>query len=296
MLNRIALVGADGQLGRELRQRLGERVVALGHTQIELTDADSVEAAIAAADPEMVINAAAYNLVDRAEEEPNVAFAVNAYGPRNLAIACDARDIPLLHVSTDFVFSGKDKTDAVETQRSLPYVESDRPVPLCEYGKSKRAGERYVGSLCRRQFVVRTCGLYGPTTTPGRGNFVQTMLRLGRERGEVGVVNDQTCCPTATADLAGAIEALIATDAYGLYHATNTGSTTWYDFAREIFRLAAIDVAVQPISSAEFGAKAARPCYSVLNTRKLTDVTGFEMPAWQEALERYLGMMDGTPS
>jgi dTDP-4-dehydrorhamnose reductase len=295
MLKRIALVGANGQLGRELRQRLGERVIPLSHADIELTDADNVEAAIAAADPELVINAAAYNLVDRAEEEPEVAFAVNAYGPRNLAIACDARDIPLLHVSTDYVFSGKDNTDSVETQRSLPYSESDRPDPLCEYAKSKRAGERYVDSLCRRHFVVRTSGLYGPATTPGHGNFVQTMLRLGRERSEVSIVDDQTCSPTATADLAAAIEALIATDAYGLYHATNSGNTTWCDFAREIFRLAAIDVAVHPISSAEFGAKALRPCYSVLNTSKLAGVIGFEMSSWQDSLERYLVENERNP-
>lgn len=288
MRMQIALVGAGGQLGRELRQRLGERVIALGHADIELTDADSVEAALAASHPNLVINAAAYNLVDRAEEEPDIAFAVNALGPRNLAIACSARDIPLLHVSTDYVFSGKSSTNSVETQQRLPYTETDCPDPLSEYGKSKLAGERYVLSLCRRHFVVRTSGLYGPTTMPGRGNFVQTMLRLGRERGEVSVVSDQTCCPTATADLARAIEALIATDAYGLYHATNSGGTTWCEFAREIFRLAAIDASVQPISSAEFGAKAARPCYSVLNTRKLTDAVGFEMPPWQEALQRYL--------
>jgi dTDP-4-dehydrorhamnose reductase len=295
MLKRIALVGANGQLGRELRQQLGERVIPLSHVDIELTDAVSVEAAIAAADPDLVINSAAYNLVDRAEEQPKVAFAVNAYGPRNLAIACDARDIPLLHVSTDYVFSGKDNTDSVATQRSLPYTESDRPDPLCEYAKSKRAGERYVENLCERYFVVRTSGLYGPTITPGHGNFVQTMLRLGRERSEVSIVNDQTCCPTSTADLAAAIEALIATEVYGMYHATNTGSTTWCDFAREIFRLAAIDVAVQPISSAKFGAKAARPCYSVLNTRKLAGVIGFEMPSWQESLERYLVANERTP-
>ena len=295
MLKRIALVGANGQLGRELRQRLGERAIPLSHADIELTDASSVAAAIASASPDTVINAVAYNLVDRAEDEPKVAFAVNAYGPRNLAIACDARDIPLLHVSTDYVFSGKDKTSSVERQRSLPYTEADRPDPLCEYAKSKRAGERYVENLCERYFVVRTSGLYGPTTTPGRGNFVQTMLRLGREQDEVSVVNDQTCCPTSTADLAAAIEALIATEAYGLFHATNSGSTTWCEFAREIFRLAAIDVAVQPISSAEFGAKAARPCYSVLNTRKLAGVIGFEMPPWQEALERYLADYERKP-
>jgi dTDP-4-dehydrorhamnose reductase len=284
----IALIGAEGRLGRALRLRLGGDVVALGHADVEIRRIQSVEAAFVTAKPDLVINTAAYNQVDRAEDEPDIAFAVNAFGPRNLALACEAREIPLLHLSTDYVFSGWLGVDSQRSPYTTAYQETDRPDPNSAYGASKLAGEHFVRSICRRHYVVRTCGLYGPTKTPGAGNFVQTMLRLGRERGEVDVVDDQTCTPTLTADLARAIEALIATDAYGLYHATNSGSTTWCEFAREIFRLAPLEVSVNPISSQEFGAQANRPCYSVLAGGKLAATVGFELPPWKDTLKRYI--------
>ena len=285
---RIALIGAEGQLGRALRTRLGGDVVALGHADVEIRSAESVEAAFATAKPDLVINTAAYNQVDRAEDEPDIAFAVNALGPRNLALVCQAREIPLLHMSTDYVFSGWQGVDSQQSPCTRAYQEIDRPDPLSAYAVCKLAGEHFVLRLCQRHYVVRTCGLYGSTTAPGTGNFVQTMLRLGRERGKVDVVDDQTCTPTSSAALSRVIEALIATDDYGMYHATNSGSTTWYEFAREIFRLAKLGVSVNPISSQEFGAKARRPCYSVLDNHKLTASVGFELPPWQDALKRYI--------
>ncbi len=162
------------------------------------------------------------------------------------------------------------------------------PGPKRAYALSKLAGEYFVRAECPRHFIVRTCGLYGSASTAGKGNFVKTMLRLAKERKELAIVNDQHCTPSFAADVAAAIARLIETDQYGLYHATNSGSTTWYEFAREIFRLAAIDIAVRPITSAEYPQKARRPAYSVLNCGKLAAVTGSPSPAWQDALGRYL--------
>ncbi len=278
---RIVLIGADGQLGRELQRQLDEQVIVFGHAQVEITDPQSAESAIADAAANLVINVAAYNQVDRAEDEPDVAYRVNALGPRNLALCCEDRGIPLLHVSSDFVFG-------LDSNQTKPCRETDATGPLSAYGVSKLAGECFVRALCRRHFVVRTCGLYGCGKTPGTGNFVETILRLAKQRNELSVVDDQTCTPTSTADLARAIQALIATVDYGLYHATNTGSTTWYRFACEIVRLRQCDVRVRPISSEEFGAKALRPSYSVLDNRKLAETIGFALPPWQEALVKYL--------
>ncbi len=287
---RIVLIGARGQLGTDLLLRLQKRhdVVPLAHTDIELTDATAVERVLANAEPELVINAAAYNFVDRAEDEPDVAFAVNGLGPRNLAQFCGGRDLPILHVSTDYVF-GQD------ADRTTPYAETECPGPVSAYAVSKLAGEYFVRGLCQRHFVVRTCGLYGHAALAGggKGNFIETMLRLGKEKDSLRIVDDQCCTPTATSDLAGAIAALIETRSYGLYHATNGGSTTWCGLAREIFRIADIDVAVAPITTEEFRAKALRPHYSVLDTTKLTTTIGSELSDWQAALKTYL---DGRPT
>ena len=285
---RIVLFGAYGQLGSDLRTRLPGEVVPLRHADVEITRRDEVEAALTRAAPDAVVNAAAYNLVDRAEDEPELPYAVNALGPRNLALACAARNLTLLHVSTDYVFSGVDDLPTQAARRDVPYAETDRPAPLSAYAVSKLAGEHFVSALCPRHFIVRTCGLYGHNAAHGKGNFVETMLRLGRQRPELRVVCDQRCTPTASADLAEAIAALIATDAFGLYHATNAGDAAWHEFAAEIFRLARLDVAVQAIRSAEYGAKARRPAYSVLDSSKLAAVIGRPMRPWQDALAEYI--------
>ena len=282
---RIVLIGARGQLGTDLLPRLQERhdVVPLGHMDIELTDASAAERVLGNAEPDFVINAAAYNFVDQAEDEPDVAFAVNGLGPRNLALFCGGRDIPLLHISSDHVF-GQD------ADRTTPYLETDCPGPVSAYAVSKLAGEYFVRGLCQRHFVVRTCGLYGHAALDGggKGNFVETMFRLGTEKDSLRIVDDQCCTPTATSDLARAIALLIETQSYGLYHATNGGSTTWCGLAREIFRIADIDVAVTPITSEEFDAKARRPHYSVLDTTRLTTTIEAEFPDWQAALKTYI--------
>lgn len=282
---RIAIIGASGQLGSAFRQLLGERAIPIQHSQIEISDSESIRAVLMAANPDFVINAAAYNWVDKAEVEPQVAYAVNALGPRNLALVCAERSIPLLHVSSDYVF-GLDVS-------TTPFCETDLPGPVSAYGLSKLAGEYFVRSLCPQHFVIRTCGLYGHAEAIGKGNFVKTMLRLGRERGHVRIVNDQHCTPTSTVDLAAALVKLIETQEFGLYHLTNRGATTWYDFAREIFRAAGLAVTTEPITTREFAAQAPRPAYSVLNCEKAAGILNVEMPVWQDAVGKYIQTLPG---
>jgi dTDP-4-dehydrorhamnose reductase len=278
---RIALIGAGGQLGTALVACLKAELIPLGRDALDIADAARVAEVLPRTQPELVINAAAYNFVDRAEDERDRASAVNALGPRHLAEWCAGRDIPLVHVGTDYAF-GQD------TGRRIPYAELDPPGPLSEYARSKLAGENFVRDVCPKHFVVRTCGLYGRASSPGKGNFVETMLRFGQERGAVSVVDDQWCTPTSAADLADAIARLISTDKYGLYHATNAGSTTWCGFATEIFRLAGLMVEVKPITTVQFGAQAGRPAFSVLDSSKLAAAIGRAMRPWQEALADYL--------
>lgn len=286
----IALVGAGGQLATDLLPLLPPETVTLTHADMELTDPDSVSRALVAADPEVVINTAAYNLVDQAEDDALAAFATNALGTRHLALACHERDCTLVHLSTDYVFG-------LEADRREPYGEDDCPGPVSVYGTSKLAGEQFVRSLCPKHIVVRTCGLYGHAGSRGKGgNFIETMLRLARRADatdataarNLRVVDDQYCTPSATADVARAVAFLATTDEYGVYHVTNSGSCTWFQLAREIFRIEGIDVEVSPITSEEFGARARRPSYSVLACRRYERLGGPQMPPWREAVAAYL--------
>lgn len=278
----VAVIGAAGQLGQDLCPLLEPGVVRLTHADVELTDGQSVLRALQAANARTVVNLAAYNLVDHAEDDPLAALAVNALGVRNLASACGDLNCRLVHVSTDYVFG-------LDADRNKPYGEDDCPGPVSVYGTSKLAGELFVRSLCPDHLVVRTCGLYGHAGARGKGgNFVQTMLRLAGERPELRIVNDQTCTPSFTLDVAQGIAPLIAQSASGLVHLTNAGGCTWYEFACEIFRLAAVDVKATPITSAEFGAKARRPGYSVLSNAKYASLTGSPLRHWTEALKDYL--------
>ena len=284
---RIALIGAAGQLGSDLLPRLmadGHDVEPLEHSHIDITDVAQSAIILLAAFPDLVINCAAYNLVDKAEDEPEKAHLVNALGARNLAGLCEDNGCRLLHVSSDYVFGG------ITSGRTEPLSELDLPAPNSVYSVSKLAGEYFVRSKCSRSYVVRTCGLYGTAALrgQGKGNFVETMLRLGKDRKQLKIVGDQHCTPTSTVDLADALARLVATDAFGLYHATNSGSMTWCEFAREIFRLAKLEVEVLPITTAEFGAKARRPGFSVLDCGKLASVIGGPLPDWHEALAKYL--------
>jgi dTDP-4-dehydrorhamnose reductase len=279
----IAVLGATGQLGSELLELWGEAAVGLTREELDLSDPSTIEATLETIAPEVVVNAAAYNQVDKAESEPAAAMLVNAQGPRQLARWCASRGVRLVHVSTDFVFGS-------DTSRSEPYAESDETGPLGAYALSKLGGELYVRSGCPDHLVVRTCGLYGHAALrrAGGGNFVETMLRLESAGGPIRVVEDQRCTPTSASVLAAAIDALLESGCRGLYHATCGGSTTWCEFAQEIFERSELDVEVEAITTSEFGAPAARPGYSVLDCGRLVRDTGYTPPDWDDALTEYL--------
>lgn len=278
---RIAVLGSGGQLGRDLVPRLRGDVLPLTRTDLDLASPDSIAPKLAELKPDVVVNTAAYNFVDKAEAEPDAAFRVNAWGVRELAKACDAVGAKLVHFSTDYVFG-------LDAARTTPLTEADPPGPVSAYGLSKLAGEYLVRTFARRHLVVRTCGLYGVWGSGGKGtNFVETMLRVAGQGKPLRVVADQRCTPTYTADLADATAALIDQDATGLIHVTNAGSMTWHEFAAEIFRQTGVSADLTPISTAEFGAAAKRPPYSVLDCGRLNQL-GVTMRPWQEALAAYL--------
>jgi dTDP-4-dehydrorhamnose reductase len=280
---RYAVLGAAGQLGRDLCPRLAGEVTPLTRAEADLTRPDVLRVGLGALRPDVVINCAAYNLVDKAEEESAAAFAVNAWGVRTLAEVCRDLDCTLVHFSSDFVFG-------LASGRDTPYGEEDAPGPLSMYGLSKLMGEYVVRAMVPRHFVIRTCGLYGAAGSGGKGgNFVQTMLRLAAAGKPLRVVADQVCTPSSTVDVATATAVLIRTPAHGLYHVTNAGSCSWHEFARTIFELADVQADVTPILSSQWRAAARRPHYSVLAGAKYTALGLPPLRPWQEALEAYLG-------
>jgi dTDP-4-dehydrorhamnose reductase len=279
---RSAVLGAAGQLGRDLVPRLPGEVVPLSRDRADLTRPETVRAALDEVRPDVVVNCAAYNFVDRAESEPEAAFAVNAWGVRELARACARRGCLLVHFSTDYIFG-------LEEGRGKPYREVDAPGPVSVYGLSKLAGEYLVRALCPRHVIIRTCGLYGVWGSGGKGgNFVETMLRLAQQGKPLRVVGDQVCTPSYTADVAAASANLIAVDRPGLYHLTNAGCCSWHDFAAAVFDLSAVRADLTPIRSAEYGAAARRPGYSVLAAPAYAALGLPPLRAWREALAAYL--------
>lgn len=278
---RLAITGAGGQLGGELCRMLGGEAIALDVPEFDLTDAAAVRRLLLAARPAAVINTAAYTLVDRAEQDRERCWKINSEGVGCLAEACRELDCPLVQISTDYVF-GRDRT------RTAPYRETDEPGPEGVYAESKLGGERQAAAW-RKHMILRTCGLYGrPGPKTAGGNFVETMLRLGKERGHLRVVDDQHCTPSYVPHVARAAIYLAQAGAYGIFHVVNSGATTWHDFAQEIFRQAGLNVTLERITTAEYGAAAPRPGYSVLETSKYRALGGPAMPAWQEALAEYL--------
>ncbi len=282
---RYAVLGAAGQLGRDLCPRLSGEVIPLsrsGSPMVDLARPESLRTLFDDVRPAVVVNCAAYNFVDRAESEPHEAFAVNAWGVRELARLCGERDCLLVHFSTDYVF-GLDAT------RRQPWSEDDAPGPLSVYGLSKLAGEYLVRSLCPRHVVIRTCGLYGVWGSGGKGgNFVETMLRLAAQGKPLRVVDDQTCTPSYTVDVAETTIALLKTGRFGLYHVTNSGSCTWHELARTIFELSSVSANLTPIPSREYPTAARRPAYSVLDGAALQNAGVASPRSWREALAAYL--------
>ena len=279
---KYAVLGSAGQLGRDLCPRLAGEVVPLTRQQIDLARPDTIRPVLTDLRPDVVVNCAAYNFVDKAESEPDAAFAVNAWGVRELAAVCRDLDCVLAHFSTDYVF-GLDET------RKIPYRESEPPGPVSVYGLSKLAGEYVVRSTCPRHFVIRTCGLYGVWGSGGKGgNFVETMLRVAGQGKPLRVVADQTCTPSYTVDVATATAALLPTGRYGLYHVTNAGSCSWYEFARTIFQSAGVTADLTDIPSREYPAPARRPGYSVLAAGAYQALALPPVRHWSDAVAAYL--------
>jgi len=287
---RMLLIGANGQLGSDLAKVLptrGHDLVPLTHADVEVTDAESVEAVMAAYQPDIVLNMAAFHKVDVCEQEIEQTFAVNTFAAQTLALACGQYDAALVHMSTDYVFGG-------DTERQTPYVETDKPAPINVYGVSKLAGEHIIQYSLVRYFIFRVTGLYGVAGSSGKGgNFVELMLRLAREGQDIRVVDDQRLTPTFTVDLAHQIAEVIETEHYGLYHATSQGDCTWYEFASEIFKQSGLDPNLGRAKTGDFGEKATRPAYSVLGNKALQVIGMDRMRPWKEALAAYLRERQG---
>jgi len=275
---KVLLIGASGQLGRCLRVVLKRHeVIALSRDALDITELGKVRDLVSHHQPNLMINASAYNGVDAAESHPDEAYAVNALGPRNLAVASGGRGIPLLHVSTDYVFDGSG---------GRPYHEFDRTNPLSVYGSSKLAGEDAVRSLNQRHYIVRTAWLFWEH---GR-NFLLSMHGLAA-RTHLKVASDQYGSPTYVPHLAVAVSQLIETEAYGTYHLAGHGGASRWELVSELFRRLGIDTPVLPVSHIEFPAPALRPSYSVLASLQNPRI---ELPRWQEGLEEFARQLELT--
>ena len=280
---KVLVTGIGGQLGhdvvRELEQR-GQDVVGVGREEMDITDAEKVGDVIRACAPDAVIHCSAYTAVDRAEDEADQCRKVNVDGAKNIAEVCAELDCKMIYISTDFVFSG-------EGER--PWETDDAAGPISVYGRTKYEGETEVKSRLDKFFIVRISWVFGKNGN----NFVKTMLRIGKENGAVKVVDDQIGSPTYTRDMAVLLADMVQTEKYGVYHASNEGFCSWYEFAKEIFRLAGMDeVSVTPITSDQFPAKAKRPFNSRMSKEKLIKEGFNKLPSWQDALKRYLQELD----
>ena len=277
-MKKVIVTGADGQLGRAINlQYAGSGEYELINTDVgdlDITDIDKVMKFVREIRPYAIINCAAYTAVDACEKEEDLAFRINAIGPRNLSIAATETGAKLMHVSTDYVFDGNG---------TRPYVETDPTGPQGAYGRTKLAGENFVREFGDRHYIVRTAWLYGD----GK-NFVKTMLRLAETHDQVRVVMDQVGSPTSADELAKAIAYLLPTENYGLFHGTCEGDCSWAQFTEEIFRLAGKNTKVEAITSEEYGAAAKRPAYSILENYMFKMTTDFMFADWHDAIAEYI--------
>ena len=277
---KILITGSNGMLGHDLQEVLKDKhdLILTTSKTLDITDEQHTIDFICDANPDIVINSAAYTDVDGCEENQDIAYAVNGDGVRNLALACKQVDCPLVHVSTDYVFNGKS---------DRPWVEDDEIGPISVYGKSKRKGEEAILEILDKYFIVRTAWLYGIN---GK-NFPKTMLELAKNHSEITVVYDEVGTPTYTPDLAYGISQLIESDFYGIYHLTNSGNCSWCEFARYIFEVAEMDVKVIPVTASEFARAAPRPSYSVLENKNWVK-NGFEpLRSYKEAIKEYIELI-----
>lgn len=276
---KIIVAGSKGMLAQDLIPLLKKEheILSFDQDEIDVTDQERVLDLIGSTKPDLVINCAAYNQVDRAETDWNAAFDVNADGVQHLALACEEFGSVLCHFSTDYVFDGKS---------THPYRPHDQPNPISLYGESKWAGEVVVQSILKRYYLIRTSSLYGKHGP----NFVYTVLRLAQEKDVIRVVGDQVMSPTWTMNLAQGVMQLIHSDNFGVYHLTDRteGGISWFEFAKEIVKLKGLNTRIEPTTSEEFKRPAKRPAYSVLDTTLFTETSGYEPMPWQESLKQFM--------
>ncbi len=255
---KVLVTGVNGQLGydvvKELKQR-GHQAVGVDRKEMDLTSTEQIKECIETVKPEAIIHCAAYTAVDKAEDEEELCRRVNAIATKEIAEYAKKLDIPMIYISTDYVFDGT---------KDGEYTEQDTPNPINVYGKTKYEGEVYVQELLEKYYIVRISWVFGENGN----NFIDTMLRLAKDRDEINVINDQVGSPTYTKDLAPLLVDMIETDKYGVYHVTNEGYCTWYEFAKEIFRIADVDIKVNPITTKEYPTKAVRPMNSKMSKEK----------------------------
>lgn len=276
-MKKILVTGCNGQLGKAIQKEYESEAAELILTDVadlDITDNAQVLQFVREHKPQVIMNCAAHTAVDLCEEQWDLAYRINAIGPRNLAIAATQTGAKLMHISTDYVFSG---------DGDHPYTEFDPVGPNSAYGKTKLEGERFVQQFAKNYFIIRTAWLYGD----GK-NFVKTMLKLSETRDNVSVVKDQFGSPTSAKELAKMMHHLEPTENYGLFHGTCEGSCSWADFADEIFRLAGLPTRVNHITTEEYGSATRRPAYSVLDNYMLRLTTDFRMADWQDAIREYM--------
>lgn len=283
---KVAVIGSNGQLGSDVVKEFsvkGYEVVGLTHTEIEVSNFESVRSVLTSVKPEVVVNTAAMHNVEKCEQEPLRSFEVNSLGAKYLSETCNEADSVLVHISTDYVFDGK---------KNSPYVETDKATPLNVYGNTKVSGEQFIEAIAKKYFVVRTSGVYGhnPCRAKGGLNFVELMLKLVKEKPELRVVDDEILTPTSTKEIARQLTEIIKTDAYGLYHATAEGGCSWYRFAKKIFELSNVPANLQIASPKEFLMKVPRPKYSVLENANLKSHGLNIMKPWEDGLKEYLNL------
>jgi dTDP-4-dehydrorhamnose reductase len=278
---RIVIIGANGQLGSDLSLVLSEyKPICLTHQDIEVVDQESVRKVFKRYKPQIIINTSAFHNVALCEREPLKAFQVNALGVRNLVENALLYKATLVHISTDYVFDGKKKR---------PYIEKDCPSPINIYGISKLAGEYIIRNILKKYFIIRTSALFGlHLCRAKKTNFVDTMLRLYKEGKEIKVVCDEFTSPTYSLDLANQIKEIIKTKHYGIFHVSNHGVCSWYEFAKTIFDFLKIKVKVIPIKAEDFDRKVKRPHFSALENRRLKELGLDRMRYWKIALRDYL--------
>jgi dTDP-4-dehydrorhamnose reductase len=280
---RIALLGSNGQLGRDLLAQLSEHeLFPLTRQEFDVTDHARARSVISDLKPDLVLNTTAYHRVDDCESQPELAYNVNVLAVLNLVRISNDLDAALVHFSTDYVFDGKSRT---------PYSEDSVALPLSIYGNSKLAGELLVRTMARKYFVIRTCGLYGNAGSRGKGgNFVETMLSKARNGDPIRVVNDQILSPTSTLEVARQMKSLLTSTHYGLFHMTSEGACSWFEFATAIFELAEIPADLSPTTSDAYKSPAKRPQYSVLENGRLKKLGLNRMRHWREGLSEYLNL------